>query len=186
MGNRDIYIEILNYGKAHLGLPIKYADLLRHLRKRGYEFEEYAVWQFVAALFVNRSNPNGNNPVAPPEDDGDYFLEHQGYFNLLEHEELASARTASNRAMVIAIAAIMISAIFAAISIHFTKKELGSVTRIEASQMAELDSREIETLLSELIEEQAETSKSIMRLEKLISAQQKVSLKGAESTEVLE
>ena len=52
-------------------------------------------------------------------DSGKYFLSVEDYFSLLEHEELKEARQSSKNALIVAIIAMIISAILAGINIYY-------------------------------------------------------------------
>jgi hypothetical protein len=145
----DLYIKILSYGRANIGKPIKYSDLKQHLDVEGYDDDEFAVIQFFNALFINKRFPDGNPPGKIPPDDGEYFLEHSGYFNLLEHDELLEARKSSFHAKVIAFIAIGISIITMLISAYYSNAQLNSPTTIDASQFERLDNTAIYNLFNE-------------------------------------
>ena len=111
----DLYIEMLRYGREHLGHGVTIADTRTHLRKlhSGAELveSETRFGNTFGETFLpiaGADNPSGIQM---------YSLKMEGYFNLLEHEELNEARRSSRNALRVAIAALVISGILSAVSI---------------------------------------------------------------------
>lgn len=100
----DLYIELLRYGKKHLadGVTIKEAQAhLDNLYPKSAVVESLPSFTRVFDQ-VFRQELGGSEPFVQ------YFTM-EGYFHLLEHEELKQARRSSNIALGVAIAAIIIS-----------------------------------------------------------------------------
>ena len=147
----DLYISVLKFGKANIGRPFKYIELQKYLNKKGYKYEEFALRQFFAALFVSRDSPSGNDTGRPINDNYDFFLEHSGYFNLMEHEELNSARKSSLVAKCFAIIAIIISIISTYTSIYFSNRQLNTPSTISPNQFEQIKNTNIKAELNEII-----------------------------------
>lgn len=146
----DIYIKILSFGKQNLGRPFKFVELKKYLKDEGYEYDDYAVTQLFMVLFTDKKRPSGNHPGGIPPDDGEFFLKHNGYFNLLEHEELLSARKSSLYATIFASIAIIISIISAATSIYFSNAQLNKPITIEQPQFEKLANNSTGELLKKI------------------------------------
>ena len=134
----DLYIKILAYGKQNIGHPIKYSEIQSYLDNEGYDYDEFSLRQLFSDLFINKHNPHGNDPSSVPPEDGEFFLEHNGYFNLLEHEELQSARKSSLLATIFASVAILISIVSTSISIYYSNKQLNTPVKLDATQITKL------------------------------------------------
>ena len=106
----DLYIRVLEYGKENIGNPIKYKQIKQQLDDESYEYDEFALKQFFGEVFVDGNFPSGNEPGRINEN-GEYYLEAKGYFNLLEYIELKEARASSKNATYFAGAALTISAL---------------------------------------------------------------------------
>ena len=113
----DLYIKILTFGKENIGKPIKYSQMQQYLDNEGYEYDEFALRQFFTAVFIDRKSPTGNDPGRHPSEEGVFYLEHHGYFNLLDYIKLQEARQSSKTAVYIAIAALVVSIMVLLISI---------------------------------------------------------------------
>jgi len=106
----DLYIELLRYGKVHLADGVTIADTLAHLRKLQ-----------PGSRLVESTNTFNNtfihlfDPVVTTDR---YALNIEGYFNLLQHDELQEARKSSRNALWVAIGAIVISGTLAAVSVY--------------------------------------------------------------------
>ncbi|NKI16127.1 hypothetical protein HCU74_01720 [Spongiibacter sp. KMU-166] len=130
----DVYIEILRYGRSKIGEPITFDELKSHLESEGYEFDDFAAEQFFSDLFVDKGLPRGNKP-GQLRNEGEFFLEHEGYFNLLEYEELIEARRSATQATLFAAIAIIISTVSTGASIYFSRLQLERPTQIDEFQV---------------------------------------------------
>ena len=126
MKNDDPYISILRFGRDRLGSGLTFNELIDHLEKNVPDYEETPVLFFFAALFVSHARRRGNPPGIRPSENEVYFLNHEGYFKLLEYEELSEARHSSKIATRIAIAAIIISIVSTSASVYFSIKQIAS------------------------------------------------------------
>jgi hypothetical protein len=169
--NRDLYIEILIFGKANLGKPICYSELIKYLKDKSYDFDEFSVKQFFTALFIDKKYPNGNS--VNPNTGGEYFLEHEGYFNLLEFDELTSARRYAFWATIFAIAAIVISIISSIVSINYSKVQLNTPTKIEESQIKIISNEELIKTVKELESGQKQVLAQVKQINKQLVEYQK-------------
>lgn len=151
MKKDDLYIAILQFGRANLGKPIEFSDLREYLISEGYEFDDFAVSQFFSALFIDSTLPRGNIPGKLNEK-GKFFLEHQGYFNLLEHEELESAKTSSFWATIFASIAIVISIISALCSVYYSQLQMKTPISLNQLQFEKMSNVNIEKNISTLID----------------------------------
>jgi len=122
----DIYVAVLKFDKDNIGKPFKFPELEKHLKDKGYEYEEFALRQFFAALFISVESPGGNNQHSPIDPNQTFFLEQTGYFHLLKFEELESARKSSLQATCFAGIAIFISVASTCISIYYSNKQLNN------------------------------------------------------------
>ncbi|MBB5188313.1 hypothetical protein HNQ57_002592 [Zhongshania antarctica] len=158
----DVYIEILRYGRSKIGKPITFQEIKSHLENKGYDFDKFSAEQFFSKLFVDRGLPRGNNPGELREE-GEFFLEHEGYFNLLEYEELVEARRSATHATWFAAIAIVISIVSTGASIYFSRMQLENPTQIDETQVRKVmtkieikgktiatEIREIKKVVSEL------------------------------------
>jgi hypothetical protein len=146
----DLYIAVLNYGKNHIGKPFLFSDLERYLKEKGYAYEEFALRQFFAALFISLESPGGNDQHHPINKNQKFFLEKDGYFHLLEHQELKSARKYSLQATWFAIIAIIISVVSTCFSIYYSNKQLEAASTIRQDQIEQLKSNNLDSILIEL------------------------------------
>ncbi|TWX64598.1 hypothetical protein ESZ36_20095 [Colwellia demingiae] len=169
MKKDDLYIAILHFGKANLGKPIKFIDLREHLTSEGYEFDEFSVSQFFSALFVDSTSPRGNTP-GKLNKEGRYFLEHEGYFNLLEHEELVSARTSSFWATIFASIAIVISIISAVCSVYYSQLQIKTPVTLNQLQLDKMNNVNIENSINTLIDISKQNVTSINALKEELEA----------------
>ena len=158
MNTRNLYIEILSFGEKNLGAPIEYLDLISHLKETGIEYDEFSVQHFFSLLFISKTRPQGH-PPGHVSSNGMYFLGHEGYFNLLEFQELKEARDSSRSAKNLAVFAILFSGVLSVASIYFSYKQLNSPISINAKQIQELNNTEINTDLEEIINLQQEAIK---------------------------
>ena len=146
----DLYIAVLKFGKANIGKPFKFPALEKHLKDEGYEYEEFALRQFFAALFISLESPHGNDQNAPIGPNQTFFLEQSGYFHLLEFQELESARKSSLQATYFAIIAIFISVASTCISIYYSNKQLNNSTTINIDQFEALRRNNLDSIIFEL------------------------------------
>ena len=100
----DLYIELLRFGKARIGSGVTLKEAFDHLTGQGFDGPLLGSQRTLQNLF--RGVFEGISSAEP----GDRALSMDAYFNLLEHDELQQARESSNRAMGVAIIAIVISA----------------------------------------------------------------------------
>lgn len=142
----DLYINILAFGRKNIGKPIKYSDIRKHLDSIGCDYDEFALRQFFCELFIDRASPEGNDPSRMPPQVGEFFLESQGYFHLLEYEELKEARASSLTATRFAIIAIVISICSPLLSILMPSRPV----TIESTQIEKLDNRELKVQLDDI------------------------------------
>lgn len=129
----DIVVEILKYGK--LKKPenpngFTRGQLNDHLKKLGYKLDH----EEAQVLDVTISNCFILN--APSE--GRYIMKAEGYFTLLEYEELAEARASSRQANHWAIIALCVTLITSGISIGISLKQMNSPIKIDADQHNQL------------------------------------------------
>ena len=107
----DIYIELLRYGKEHLADGVTFGETrsyLQELRPEAHLVQsDRELYDTFNELFNNMSSQGSDR----------YGLSMEGYFHLLDHDELQEARKSSRNALRVAIGAIIISAILAAASI---------------------------------------------------------------------
>ncbi len=148
--NDDLYIAVLQFGKDNIGKPFKFPELEKHLKDNGYEYEEFALRQFFAALYISLESPGGNNQNAPINPNQTFFLEQSGYFHLLEFHELQSARKSSIQATYFAIVAILISILSTVISIYYSNKQLNNPTTINIEQFEALRKNNLDSILLEI------------------------------------
>jgi len=109
----DLYIEMLRYGKQHLADGVTESELLSYLQK----LQPESVLVQSSGTFFNTFD-EAFPFIGELSLDGRRFLSMEGYFNLLEHDELQEARQSSRNALWVAIGAIVISAILAGVSIY--------------------------------------------------------------------
>lgn len=145
----DLYVTVLKFGKSKLGTPFLFSELETHLYDLEYKYEEFALRQFFAARFIAFESPSGNDLHSPINSKHHFYLETDGYFELLEYEELKSARKSSLIATWFAFGAIVISIISTLISIHYSNKQLNSSVTLEKSQLEELNTGLLKTTIIE-------------------------------------
>lgn len=146
----DIYIAVLKFGKDNIGKPFKFPELEKHLKDNGYEYEEFALRQFFAALFISVESPRGNDQNRPIDPSQTFFLEQSGYFHLLEFQELESARKSSLQATYFAVIAIFISIASTCISIYYSNKQLNNPTTLNSDQFEALRKNNLDSIVFEL------------------------------------
>jgi len=146
----DIYIATLKFGKSKIGTPFLFSELEAHLSELGYVYDEFSLRQFFAAVFIAIESPGGNDQHQPINPKYHFFIETHGYFDLLQHEELKSARNSSLVATWIAIIAIFISFVSTGFSIYYANKQLESDITIEKNQFEELKPIELDSIITEL------------------------------------
>jgi hypothetical protein len=146
----DIYIAVLKFGKDNIGKPFKFTELEKRLKDKGYEYEEFALRQFFAALFISVESPHGNDQNRPIDPNQTFFLEQSGYFHLLEFQELESARKSSLQAIYFAVIAIFISVASTCISIYYSNKQLNNPTTISNDQFEALRKNNLDSIILEL------------------------------------
>ena len=147
MKDKDLYIELMEFGKQHIGRGVTYDQIERQAEKLGYDLSDRAIseslGQTIGEIFG----------LAVRGSDGTerYNLEVPSYFHLLEHYELKEARQASMRATWIAIAAIVLTLLSTFSSIYFSRQPLVldefQLNRLEALKF---DAKTIEDRLSDL------------------------------------
>jgi len=110
----DLYIEMLRYGREHLTHGVKLSETLGHLRELEPESplleSQNSFHNTFFQVFTEIAGTASTGGLR-------HALNMEGYFNLLEHEELQQARQSSSNAMRIAIGAIIVSVIASAVSI---------------------------------------------------------------------
>lgn len=164
----DIYIESLKYGKEKLANFEDFTrdELRKYLIDKGYslsqkspthiiDFKDAAFESLFGRVFAFSKNPDTGNQR--------FWLNLEGYFQLLEHEELKDARKSSNRAMIVSIVAIIISITTLIVSIHYSQLALNEPITINNSQLEELtqtqfDYNKIDEII-ELLESQKKRQK---------------------------
>ena len=111
---KDIYIEVINFGKERLRKKIKTRniDLDEHLKSIGFDVPN---GNFLDTIFLDvfgtlhmRDNHLPSQPA---------YLNSDSYFKLLDYEELKQARKSSKEAKTMAFWAICISGVLALFSI---------------------------------------------------------------------
>ena len=110
----DLYIALLRYGKTHLdrGSTLTIDDAKKFLEDGGYKFEVEYFPHLFPELF-EQTSPQDMGQSAALGDPDPHTLSVSGYFQLLEHDELAQARRSSLIATYIAITAIIIGIVSA-------------------------------------------------------------------------
>jgi len=108
----DIYIEMLRYGKEHLADGVTSQEMLSYLQELQPELGLVQGRDSVSYTFEQAF------PFIGGALGGRRFLGMEGYFNLLEHDELQEARKSSRNALRVAVVAIVISGTLAAVSVY--------------------------------------------------------------------
>lgn len=109
--NDDLVISLLRLGKKHFNEGLGFREVKDHLKLQGFKFTDKRLESlfFTDNMFdaVDRTHKGFDYAI---KENKKWTLNAQGYFYLLEHDELASARSASRNATVFAGIAILISA----------------------------------------------------------------------------
>ena len=100
----DLYIELLRYGKQHLVDGVDIEETREYLSALDPEAQLVESLDGFHNVFVEAFSE-----IAVADTGQRYALRMEGYFNLLEHDELQLARQSSSRAMRWALAAITLS-----------------------------------------------------------------------------
>lgn len=111
----DLYIDLPRYGRENLADGVTREDTLAHLRKLHpeaglVESENRFTNTFFQVFQLIAGSDSGSGIQR-------YTLSMEGYFNLLEHEELNQARQSSQNALWVAVAAITISGLLSVASV---------------------------------------------------------------------
>jgi hypothetical protein len=173
MKNDDLYISILRFGKEHLEQGLTFQKLLDHLDKIKLKYDETSVIVFFNELFMCKRHPEGNNVSQKPKDNEVYFLENEGYFKLLEYEELSEARQSSKKATTIAIIAIVISIIASTFSIYYSNMQLNTPTKIEESQIKIISNEKVVETVKDLESTQKQILNQVQQIKKQLVEYQK-------------
>lgn len=108
MEKDDVYITMLKIGKEHTEEGISYSEMRNKLKQADDEFHKQLYIENFTVPNVLKYTFNS---------DVNYRLNSEGYFRLLEHEELKHARESSLEATNLAKIAMYISATLAIVSI---------------------------------------------------------------------
>ena len=160
----DIIVDILKYGK--LKKPenpngFTRIELNDHLKKLGYKLDHEEVQVLDVAI--------SNCFILNVPSEGRYIMKAEGYFTLLEYEELAEARASSKQANCWAIIALSVTLITSGVSIGLSVKQMNSPIKIDADQLNQLlnihenQNRVVDSLLAvnrDLINKIAESDSS--------------------------
>jgi len=120
----DLYIEMLRYGKECLANGVTMPETLSYLQKLQpesvlveSEHRFHNTFVQVFQLIAGTDSFTGSQR---------YTLNMEGYFNLLEHDELQQARKSSRNGLWVAIGAIVISGVLASVSIAVSIVQLAT------------------------------------------------------------
>ena len=147
-----MYIAVLKFGKEHIGKPFLFSDLEQYLKDKGYRTKNLHSF-FFAALFISHESPGGNDQNVPINKNHKYFLEKDGYFHLLEHEELKSARKYALQATWLLHynnCYFLYQLFSTCFSIYYSHKQLNTPTTIRQEQIEQLKSNNLDSILIEL------------------------------------
>lgn len=130
---KGIYIEALHLGVNNLNNGISYNQVIQHLSNQGYQIEKeffgyFHRWFYlnyfhesktVAASYNERENKYLHfwNDYFTGIDDKPCIIMADGYMKYMEYQELEQARQSSKKAQRTATIAIIITGIFAIVSI---------------------------------------------------------------------
>ena len=113
----DLVIALLRYGKSHLVKGTTFPEVHTHIKGSGHDYD----LTHLESLFLQLFKPLELGYIGDNKHRLTEHVQHglaiDGYFNLLEHDELEQARSSSKCAMYIAVFAIVISIVVAGISI---------------------------------------------------------------------
>lgn len=129
----EIIVEILRYGKTKKpNNPdgFKMNDIVDHLKNIGFKMDNedfHTLNIILSKCFI----------VNVPKE-GRYLMNAEGYFTLLEYEELEDARESSKQANKWAIIALTVSIISTLISIGFSIKQINTPTEIKREQVEQI------------------------------------------------
>jgi hypothetical protein len=129
----DLVIALLRLGKEHFDQGLDFNHAKSHLKGIGYKFADTRLTSlfFTDNMFnvADRENFGIGDAI---DENKKWTLTEQGYFYLLEHDELASARNASRNATIFAGVAILISTAALVWSIFDA-----DIVKIEPSQVSD-------------------------------------------------
>lgn len=129
----DLVISMLRYGKQHLVEGVTYQSTDAHLKQLNYEYEgERFKYLFFKVFDAIDEDDRSRNFAYHIEQKTKQAIKIDSYFNLLEHDELSSARGASRNATIFAGFAIFISVAAFAYSIVSTER-----VRVDDQQVLE-------------------------------------------------
>lgn len=145
-----LYLRILRFAYENDNFSEK--EICKALPLTEDEFE-----RFVRGTIAHHAPDDENDKKETAEQR--WTMNHGAFINYLEYIELNEARKSSKRATIIAIFAILLSAISMFISIYFSKKQLETPTKIEKTQFElienlKFDSSSIEKKMDHLINTQ--------------------------------
>jgi len=147
VSNKDnLYIAMLKYGRTKLDAGVSYDEMSVYLKEKGYSTSGMNIFFNDSFCRLNDVNKVYDDYGASEK----CFLRAEGYFNLLEYEELNEARASSRKATRIALAAIVLSIATALISIGFSINQVNSPTRIDPSQLELINTYPVIKVLDEL------------------------------------
>jgi len=158
MKKDDIYIEVLKFGRENLHKAITFKDLTGYLDKHKINYNDFITKHIFISKFINQKG-QGRNINNEPDKNGLFILGNEGYFNLLEHEELKSANSSSRTATYFATAALLVSIIATSLSTYFFYRQQDSVTRLDELQIKKILSikdTNTNTQLKDIIQKQIE------------------------------
>jgi hypothetical protein len=144
----NIIVEILKYGrekKPGKEMGFTRDNLKTHLKNLGFKMD-YEDDQTTNIIFDNcfMSNVPGK---------GLYVMKADGYFTLLEYEELEEARASSKQANVWAIVALSVSIVGTLLSMALSIKQINGATEIKQNQIDQItnalnvQTRQIDSLI---------------------------------------
>jgi UDP-N-acetylmuramyl pentapeptide phosphotransferase/UDP-N-acetylglucosamine-1-phosphate transferase len=131
--NDDIIIEILKYGKSkkpdsEMGFTMK--NMYEHLKSKGFRMdheEETVLNMMISSCFLLNVLSTGQ-----------YVMKAEGYFKLLEYQELFEARESSKQANKWALIALSVSIAATIFSVIFSLIQINSSTQIDNVQIEKI------------------------------------------------
>jgi hypothetical protein len=147
MNKKDIYIEALEYGKAHLLDGVNHKDFREHMVSLGYDLDDKNSQLHLNDIFkkIFGSSVGGDHHRIDK-----YHMNMDAYFSYIEHQELVEARASANKATIIAIGAIILSLITSFYSILQSSKPASiAENQFKIIESLKYDSSNLEKLLKD-------------------------------------
>ena len=132
----DVVITLLRIGKQCLHDGITYSDVKTRMEESGLDYEPTLLRYLFLKMFEPLPIGYSGNDNHRTTRDIPHGLRVDGYFNLLEHDELNEARQSSRRATYFAAFAILISVVSIIISMIST-----DTVRLDDQQVREITKR---------------------------------------------